>query len=195
MKVVLCMLALLAVASTASATFAPWYHQVLFKNKCYVPGCDEVRMGRGWVQAVKSLGGRPTRRRSRQRHAQWSARNSSTSPQRMDWCSRWFAYRAAGCCQRLGTQSSQFGGHSLLCGQRLEIPGTVTYRMTACVKRQMQLLETHCCDHLLNCCLLLHHVLLLPDFPAFFLCVPAAVCSALTTSLTLVPSAPMAMPC
>lgn len=91
--------------------------------------------------------------------------------------------------------SSQFGGHSLLCGQRLEIPGTVTYRMTACVKRQMQLLETHCCDHLLNCCLLLHHVLLLPDFPAFFLCVPAAVCSALTTSLTLVPSAPMAMPC
>jgi hypothetical protein len=43
MKVALALLALLAVASTASATFAPWYQQTLFKWKCFVPGCDQVR--------------------------------------------------------------------------------------------------------------------------------------------------------
>jgi hypothetical protein len=43
MKTVLALLALLAVATTASATYAPWYHQTLFKLKCYVPGCDQVR--------------------------------------------------------------------------------------------------------------------------------------------------------
>jgi hypothetical protein len=43
MKAILALLALLAVATTASATYAPWYQKTLFKWKCYVPGCDQVR--------------------------------------------------------------------------------------------------------------------------------------------------------
>lgn len=43
MKAILSMLALLALAGAASANYAPWYYQTLYKWRCYVPGCNEVR--------------------------------------------------------------------------------------------------------------------------------------------------------
>jgi hypothetical protein len=70
MKAILGMLALLAVASTASATFAPWYYQTLYKNKCYVPGCDQVRNGRVMAQAaISQFVDLATRRHTSHRHA------------------------------------------------------------------------------------------------------------------------------
>lgn len=41
MKAILSMLALLALAGAASANYAPWYYQTLYKWRCYVPGCNE----------------------------------------------------------------------------------------------------------------------------------------------------------